>query len=119
MLQIATVAVIALLAALPGGIKLPPDASTWGTVGITAVFATALAFLVQTWTQSLVPAVAAADHHDDGTCFCRHIRRVFREKSFDRPDYFRRGVRADGDVGGGNQIISEDHKAGKLSGSIY
>ena len=60
LLQITTVAVIALLAALPGGIKLPPDASTWGTVGITAVFATAAAFLVQTWTQSLVPAVTAA-----------------------------------------------------------
>jgi len=60
LLQITTMAVIALLAALPGGIKLPPDASTWGTVGITAVFATAAAFLVQTWTQSLVPAVTAA-----------------------------------------------------------
>jgi drug/metabolite transporter (DMT)-like permease len=60
LLQIATVAVIALLAAAPGGIKLPPDASTWGTVGITAVFATAIAFVVQTWTQSLVPAVTAA-----------------------------------------------------------
>jgi drug/metabolite transporter (DMT)-like permease len=53
-------AVIALAVALPGGIKLPPDASTWETVGITAVFATAAAFLVQTWTQSLVPAVTAA-----------------------------------------------------------
>ena len=60
LIQIATVAVITLLAALPGGLRLPPDASTWGTVGITAVFATALAFLVQTWTQSLVPAVTAA-----------------------------------------------------------
>ncbi len=60
LLQIATVAVIALLAASPGGIKLPPDASTWGTVVITAVFATAIAFVVQTWTQSLVPAVTAA-----------------------------------------------------------
>lgn len=60
LLQIATVAVIALAVALPGGIKLPPDASTWETVGITAVFATAAAFLVQTWTQSLVPAVTAA-----------------------------------------------------------
>ena len=59
-LQIATVAVIALAAAAPGGITLPPDVSTWGTVGITAVFATAAAFLVQTWTQSLVPAVTAA-----------------------------------------------------------
>ncbi len=60
LIQIAMVAVITLLAALPGGLRLPPDAGTWGTIGITAVFATALAFLVQTWTQSLVPAVTAA-----------------------------------------------------------
>jgi drug/metabolite transporter (DMT)-like permease len=60
MLQIATVAVIALVASLPGGIKSPPDAEVWGIVGITAIFATAIAFLVQTWAQSLVPAVSAA-----------------------------------------------------------
>ena len=60
LLQIATVAVITLVASLPGGIKLPPDAEVWGIVGITAIFATAIAFLVQTWAQSLVPAVSAA-----------------------------------------------------------
>jgi len=60
MLQIATVAIIALLVSLPDGIKLPPDAGVWGIVGITAIFATAIAFLVQTWAQSLVPAVSAA-----------------------------------------------------------
>jgi drug/metabolite transporter (DMT)-like permease len=59
-LQIATVAVIALIAASPGGITLPPDAGIWGTVGITAILATAVAFLVQTWAQSLVPATSAA-----------------------------------------------------------
>jgi drug/metabolite transporter (DMT)-like permease len=52
--------VITLVASLPGGIKLPPDAEVWGIVGITAIFATAIAFLVQTWAQSLVPAVSAA-----------------------------------------------------------
>ena len=43
-----------LIAASPGGITMPPDLSVWGTVVITAVFATALAFVVQTWAQKLV-----------------------------------------------------------------
>jgi drug/metabolite transporter (DMT)-like permease len=60
LVQIATVAVISLIAAAPGGIMMPPDATTWGTIGITAVLATAAAFFVQTWAQSLVPATHAA-----------------------------------------------------------
>jgi drug/metabolite transporter (DMT)-like permease len=54
LIQIATIAVISLIAAAPGGITMPPDAETWGTIGITAVLATAVAFFVQTWAQSLV-----------------------------------------------------------------
>lgn len=54
LVQVATVAVISLIAAAPGGIMMPPDATTWGTIGITAVLATAAAFFVQTWAQSLV-----------------------------------------------------------------
>ncbi len=53
-IQIATIAVISLIAAAPGGIMMPPDGETWGTIAITAVLATAAAFLVQTWAQSLV-----------------------------------------------------------------
>jgi drug/metabolite transporter (DMT)-like permease len=60
LVQVATVAVISLIAAAPGGIMMPPDATTWGTIGITAVLATAVAFFVQTWAQSLVPATHAA-----------------------------------------------------------
>jgi len=60
LLQIATVAILTLIAASPDGITLPPDAGTWGTVGITAILATALAFLVQTWAQSLISATTAA-----------------------------------------------------------
>jgi drug/metabolite transporter (DMT)-like permease len=60
LVQIATVAVISLLAAAPGGITLPPDGSVWATIGITAVLATALAFLVQTWVQSLVSPTLTA-----------------------------------------------------------
>lgn len=59
-LQIATVAVISLLAAAPGGITLPPDIEVWGIIGITAVFATSLAFIVQTWAQTLVSPTRAA-----------------------------------------------------------
>ncbi len=54
LVQVGTVAVMTLIAAAPDGITLPPDLSVWGTVAITAVFATALAFLVQTWAQKLV-----------------------------------------------------------------
>jgi drug/metabolite transporter (DMT)-like permease len=60
LIQISTIAVIALLAAAPDGIMLPPDGSVWGTVGITAVLATAFAFLVQTWAQSLISSTLTA-----------------------------------------------------------
>lgn len=60
MVQIATVAVILLVAGAPGGITAPPDSGVWLAVGITAVLATAMAFLVQTWAQSLVPPTRAA-----------------------------------------------------------
>ena len=39
---------------------MPPDPGVWGVIGITAVLATAVAFLVQTWAQSLVSATRAA-----------------------------------------------------------
>jgi len=58
--QISTVAIISIVAATPGGITMPLDTGIWMTVGITAVLATALAFLVQTWAQSLLPPTQAA-----------------------------------------------------------
>ena len=60
LLQIGTVAIISLIAATAGGIALPPDAEVWKAIGITAILATAVAFFVQTWAQSLVPATRAA-----------------------------------------------------------
>jgi len=60
LLQIGTVAVTSLIAATAGGIALPSDAEVWKAIGITAVLATAVAFFVQTWAQSLVPATRAA-----------------------------------------------------------
>jgi drug/metabolite transporter (DMT)-like permease len=59
-LQIGTVAVITLIAAAPDGITLPTDAGIWGIVALTAILATALAFLVQTWAQSLLSPTRAA-----------------------------------------------------------
>jgi len=60
LLQIATVGLISIVAAVPGGITLPPNSEVWTTIGITAIFATALAFIVQTWAQSLVSPTRAA-----------------------------------------------------------
>lgn len=60
LLQIGTVAVISLIAAIPEGIAVPPDPEVWKVVGITGVLATAVAFFVQTWAQSLVSVTRAA-----------------------------------------------------------
>lgn len=60
LVQITTVAIMSLAAAAPGGITLPPDSGVWWTVGITAVLATALAFLVQTWVQALISPTLTA-----------------------------------------------------------
>jgi drug/metabolite transporter (DMT)-like permease len=60
LIQISTVAVISLIASAPGGLMLPPDPGVWLAVGITAVLATAVAFLVQTWAQALVSPTRAA-----------------------------------------------------------
>jgi drug/metabolite transporter (DMT)-like permease len=60
LLQIGTVAIISLIAAIPGGIVMPPDLGVWEVVGITGVLATAVAFFVQTWAQSLISATRAA-----------------------------------------------------------
>ncbi len=58
--QLGTAAVICLIAASPGGIVMPPNIHVWIAVGIIAVLATALAYLVQTWAQSLMSPTNAA-----------------------------------------------------------
>jgi len=60
LLQIGAVAVISLIAAMPGGIAVPPNLGVWRSVAITGVLATAVAFFVQTWALSLVSATRAA-----------------------------------------------------------
>ncbi len=60
LLQIGTVAVISLIAAMPAGIAVPPNPGVWLAVGITGVLATAVAFFVETWALSLVSATRGA-----------------------------------------------------------
>ncbi len=58
--QLAVVSVMSWLGALAHGYHKPPDYGVWGAVVLTAVFATAIAFLVQTWAQSLLAPARAA-----------------------------------------------------------
>jgi drug/metabolite transporter (DMT)-like permease len=62
--QLATVAVICWVGALfnpsDPGYQSPPDADVWNAVLFTAIFATAIAFFVQTWAQSIMDASRVA-----------------------------------------------------------
>lgn len=58
--QLATVTLLCAVAALPGGIAAPPDRTAWWAVLLTALAATALAFVVQTWAQAHLPPTRAA-----------------------------------------------------------
>lgn len=55
-LQLATVSFVCFLASLKSGFHTPPDAGVWKALIYTAIFASAFAFIVQTWTQSFMPA---------------------------------------------------------------
>ena len=58
--QLLTTAAMCGVVAVPGGVVVPPDASVWGALALTALAATALAFVVQTWAQAhLAPTRAA------------------------------------------------------------
>ena len=58
--QLLAVAVLCGLVAVPGGLAMPPDAGVWGALLLTALAATALAFVVQTWAQAHLPPTRAA-----------------------------------------------------------
>jgi drug/metabolite transporter (DMT)-like permease len=58
--QLLVTAALCLLLALPGGVVLPPEGSVWGALAVTALGATALAFVVQTWAQAHLPPTRAA-----------------------------------------------------------
>jgi drug/metabolite transporter (DMT)-like permease len=58
--QLVTVAAICTVAAAPSGLALPPGALAWFGVTATAILATAVAFAVQSWAQSLISPTRAA-----------------------------------------------------------
>ncbi|CAB4630714.1 unannotated protein [freshwater metagenome] len=53
-IQLGSASAVCWLGALADGFQPPPNASVWVVVIFTAVFATAAAFLVQTWAQSIM-----------------------------------------------------------------
>jgi drug/metabolite transporter (DMT)-like permease len=58
--QLLTVAALCAAGALPGGLVVPPDAGVWGALALTALAATALAYVVQTWAQAHLSPTRAA-----------------------------------------------------------
>lgn len=58
--QLATCALLSGLASLKDGFNAPPDRGVWGVVIFTAIFATALAFLIQTWSQAHISSTKVA-----------------------------------------------------------
>ncbi|MFL6137511.1 MAG: DMT family transporter [Frankiaceae bacterium] len=60
--QLATVTLICAVAAVPAGDGLapPPTAGTWFAIAVTALAATAFAFFVQTWAQSILDPTRTA-----------------------------------------------------------
>lgn len=57
-LQLGTVGVISLIASLKSGFHMPPDSGVWQAIIYTALFASAFAFIVQTWVQSFMSATS-------------------------------------------------------------
>jgi drug/metabolite transporter (DMT)-like permease len=52
--QLGSASAVCWLGAVADGYQPPPNEFVWGTVIFTAVFATAMAFLIQTWAQSIM-----------------------------------------------------------------
>ena len=60
LIQILISAFILIVLSLSNGYQLPPDFSVWNAIFLTAIFATVLAFFMQTKAQSVLNATAAA-----------------------------------------------------------
>jgi drug/metabolite transporter (DMT)-like permease len=58
--QLLPVGLVSLAAALPRGVVVPRGTGEWSAVLVTALAATAFAFVVQTWAQSLISPTRAA-----------------------------------------------------------
>jgi len=59
-IQLTMCAILAGLASAVEGYSLPPNSGVWSVVIFTAVFATAVAFIVQTWSQAHMSATKVA-----------------------------------------------------------
>ena len=59
-IQLTSCALIAAIPALINGYKAPPDMQVWSVVLFTAVFATAFAFVIQTWSQARISTTKVA-----------------------------------------------------------
>jgi drug/metabolite transporter (DMT)-like permease len=59
-IQLAVVAVVSWIGSVPDGIQAPGDFSGWFAILFTALFATAVAFFVQTWAQGHMDASRVA-----------------------------------------------------------
>ena len=59
-IQLTMCAILAGLASAVEGYSLPPDRGVWSVIIFTAVFATAVAFIVQTWSQAHISATKVA-----------------------------------------------------------
>lgn len=58
--QLGTCAVITLFASFKSGFHTPPDSGVWWAILFCAVFATAVAFIFQTWAQSFMAPTTVA-----------------------------------------------------------
>ncbi|MTA58349.1 MAG: EamA family transporter, partial [Actinobacteria bacterium] len=58
--QLAMCAILSGIASIPGGYSPPPDFGVWAVVIFTAVFATAIAFIIQTWAQAHMDSIKVA-----------------------------------------------------------
>jgi drug/metabolite transporter (DMT)-like permease len=54
LIQMGTVSAISFVATIKQGVQLPHDSGVWQAIFYTALFASAFAFLIQTWTQSFM-----------------------------------------------------------------
>lgn len=59
-IQLGTTALMCLIGTAPTTLAPPPDAGVWGAVLLTAIAATAVAFFIQTWAQSILDPTRAA-----------------------------------------------------------
>ena len=59
-LQLGTCALVTFVASFKSGFAMPPDSGVWWSIIYTALFATSLAFIVQTWAQSFIAPSSVA-----------------------------------------------------------